>query len=396
MKLNKNNMKSSITLAMIGLSMTVAFGQTNENLIPNGSFESVAKDPKKLGSIESATGWYSPTGAKADLFLPSKKTPDIGSPQNIYGKEDAKDGSNYAGFVAFSHNNKMPRSYVSNKLTVPLKKGEKYCVQFYVAMAEASMYASNQIGGLFSKKAYGTEAKESIIEKTHILNENNKIFNAPYGWDQVCGVYTAEGGEKFFTIGNFTNNEDTKNSRNKKDAKSKIAPIPAAYYYLDNISVTLMDEDNPCECTGAVDPTAGFSKTVYQKALNIAADLPLDKKVEALSVYFGFGKTDITAAGEEALKMLVKLLKENPNNQLQINGYSDEAEETAAKDDAFFAGMDGKRVNAIFNYLKENGINATRLIPSPQGSSEKSSEIVSSDDEDTMQAKNRRVEFKIR
>ncbi|MEZ4890004.1 MAG: hypothetical protein R2779_05410 [Crocinitomicaceae bacterium] len=94
--------------------------------------------------------------------------------------------------------------------------------------------------------------------------------------------------------------------------------------------------------------------------------------------------------------MLVKLLKENPNNQLQINGYSDEAEETAAKDDAFFAGMDGKRVNAIFNYLKENGINATRLIPSPQGSSEKSSEIVSSDDEDTMQAKNRRVEFKIR
>jgi outer membrane protein OmpA-like peptidoglycan-associated protein len=53
-------------------------------------------------------------------------------------------------------------------------------------------------------------------------------------------------------------------------------------------------------------------------------------------------------------------------------------------------------VNAIFNYLKENGINATRLIPSPQGSSEKSTEIVSSDDEDTMQAKNRRVEFKIR
>ncbi|MCO5260046.1 MAG: OmpA family protein [Crocinitomicaceae bacterium] len=388
-------MKNSITMAILSLSVSIAFGQTNENLVSNGSFESLAKDPKKLGAIENATGWYSPTGAKADLFLPSKKTPDIGTPENIYGKENPKDGSNYVGFVAFSHNNKMPRSYVSNKLLNPLKKGEKYCVQFYVAMAEASMYSSNQIGAHFSKKAFGTEAKESIIEKTHVLNENNKIFNAPYGWDQVCGTFIADGGEKFITIGNFTSNENTKTQRNKKDSKSKTALIPAAYYYLDNITVYQIDEDNPCECAKA-DPTDGFSLTVYQKALNITDDMSLSQKVSALSVYFGFGKTDLTDAGKDALDMIVKLMKENPNNQLQINGYSDEAEEKAAEDNSFFSGMDGKRVNMIYNYLKENGIHTTRLIASPQGSSEKSSEITANDEEDIIQAKNRRVEFKIR
>lgn len=395
MKRNVNNMKSFITMAVIALSTTLSFGQSNENLVPNGSFESVGKEPKKLGAIESALGWYSPTGAKADLFFPSKKTPAIGVPENVYGKEEAKDGSSYAGFVAFSHNNKMPRTYVSNKLEVPLKKGERYCVQFHVAMAEASVYASNQIGAHFSKKAFGTEAKESIIEKTHVLNENNKVFNAPYGWDRVCNTFVAEGGEKYITIGNFTSNEDTKNSRNKKDSKSKVTPIPAAYYFLDNITVTLIDENNPCDCA-TVDPTAGYSNTVYQKAININEDMSLNQKVESLKIYFGFGKTDFTVAGKDALDLIVKMLKENPNTRLQINGYSDEAEENAATENSFFQGMDGKRVNAIFNYFVEKGIGETRLIASPQGSAEKNAEITANDDEDISQAKNRRVEFKLR
>lgn len=395
MKRNANNMKSFITMTVLGLSATFAFGQSNESIVPNGSFESIGKEPKKLGAIESALGWYSPTGAKADLFIPSKKTPIIGVPENIYGKEAAKDGSNYAGFIAFSHNNKLPRSYVSNKLEVPLKKGDKYCVQFHVAMAEASTYACNQIGAIFSKKAFGTEAKESMIEKPQVRNEDNKVFNAPYGWDRVCNTFEAEGGEKYIVIGNFNSNEDTKTLRVKKDSKSKITPIPAAYYFLDNITVTLIDENNPCDCAPN-DPTIGYSKTVYQKAININDDMTLNQKIESLSVYFGFGKTDLTDAGKDALNLVVKLLKENPNTRLQINGFSDEAEDKAAEENSFFQGMDGKRVNVIFNYLKENGIGETRLIPSPQGSSEKNAEITSNDDEDISQAKNRRIEFKVR
>jgi len=395
MKFNSKNMKNSIALAMIGLSATLSFGQEAENLISNGSFESVDKQPKKLGAIDNAIGWYSPTGAKADLFTPNKKLVDIDVPANKFGTEEAKEGQNYVGIVTYSHNNKVPRSYVSNKVQVPLKKGEKYCVQFYVSMSEASTYASNQIGAHFSKKAFGTEVLESIIEKTHVVDDNNKIFNAPFGWDRVCGTYVAEGGEKFITIGNFSTNENTKNARNKKNSSSKVALVAAAYYYLDNVSVTLIDENNACDCA-PIDPTSGFSKTVYQKAVNLTDKMTLEQKVERLSVFFGFGKTDITTASEEALGLLVAELKANPNVKLQINGFADEAEVKASEDNNFFQEMDSKRVNSIYNYLVEKGIPEARLIASPQGSSDKSKEIVESDEEDIIQAKNRRVEFLIR
>jgi outer membrane protein OmpA-like peptidoglycan-associated protein len=395
MKFNTNNMKTTVTMAIISLSATIAIGQKAENLVSNGSFESIGAQPKKIGSIESANGWTSPTGARADLFTSNKKVPDIDVPSNIYGSEQAQDGSNYAGIVTYSHNNKVPRTYVTNKLEVPLQKGEKYCVQFYVSMAEASSYSSNQIGAHFSKKVYASAAKESVIEKTHVMDEDNRVFKAPFGWDKICGVFEAEGGEKYIMIGNFTSNENTKNERNKKSTTSKVVPIAAAYYYLDNISVTLVDGKNQCDCAQP-DPTEGFSKTVYQKAINLTDDMTPTKKIESLKVFFGFGKTDFTTAGTDVLDIIVKELKANSSLKIQINGYSDAAEDAAAEDKEFFTGMDNKRVTAIYDYLKEKGITPGRLIASPQGSAEQNSEITSTDEDDIKQAKNRRVEFKVR
>src|SRR5690606_33281889 len=115
-----NTLTKSLALGIVGCFSLVSFAQDAENLVSNGSFESTDKDPKKIGSIENAVGWYSPTGVRADLFVPSKKYPDIDVPLNIYGTEEAKDGANYAGIVGFSYGDKVPRSYLSTKLNVPL------------------------------------------------------------------------------------------------------------------------------------------------------------------------------------------------------------------------------------------------------------------------------------
>lgn len=388
-------MKKIIGVCLFGLTTSFAFGQDSENLVTNGSFESTDKDPKKLGSIENAVGWYSPTGVRADLFVPTKKVPDIDVPLNIYGKEEAKDGSNYAGIIAFSYGDKMARSYISTKLSVPLKKGTKYCVQYNVSMAEASKYASNQIGMNISKKAFGTEEKTSIIDKANVLHATNKVFNAAYGWEQVCGIYEAEGGEKYITIGNFSNNEDTKNERNKKLTDIKVAQIIAAYYYIDNISVTLVDDTNPCNCAPE-DSDEGFSKTIYQKAVNLNDKMSVKEKVEAQNLYFAFVKNAITQEGELALNFIAEQMKADPSMKLQIKGFSDEKEEELAAEKSVYSGMDAKRVNAVVLYLMEKGIEETRLIASPMGSAEKSTEIVETDEDDIKQAKNRRIEFKVR
>jgi outer membrane protein OmpA-like peptidoglycan-associated protein len=58
--------------------------------------------------------------------------------------------------------------------------------------------------------------------------------------------------------------------------------------------------------------------------------------------------------------------------------------------------MSSKRVNLIYNYLSDNGIEATRLISSALGSEEPNTEINVNDDADLIMAKNRRVFFKVR
>jgi len=108
MKLNtKMNLKvvTSLSFAMLCFG---SFAQDSENLVPNGSFESTEKNPKRLGSIAYASGWSSPTGVRADLFS-GDKIPDIGAPDNIYGTEAAKDGGNYVGIVAYSYGDKVPQ-----------------------------------------------------------------------------------------------------------------------------------------------------------------------------------------------------------------------------------------------------------------------------------------------
>lgn len=391
----KYSIKTVSKLVVVCLFGMTAFAQDAENLVPNGSFEATDKDPKKLGSIENANGWHSPTGVRADLFVPSKKVPDIDVPLNIYGKEDAKDGSNYAGIIAFSYGDKMARSYLAAKLSVPMKKGTKYCVQFNVSMSEASKYACNQIGMNISKKAFGTEEKTSIIDKAHILHETNKIFDAAYNWEQVCGIYEAEGGEKYITIGNFSTNEDTKNERNKKVSDVKVAQIIAAYYYIDNVTITLIDDANPCNCAPE-DDGSQYSKTIYQKVPKTNDKMTPAQLIEAQSLYFAFGKNKLSQVGEDALDFIAETMKADPAMKLQIKGYSDAMEDEVGAEKSAYAGMDANRVNAVVMYLVEKGIAESRLIASPQGSSEQSADIVETDEDDIKQAKNRRIEFKVR
>ncbi len=395
MKYAINTISQLVVVCLFGMTTFSTMAQDAENLVPNGSFEALDKDPKKLGSIENAKGWYSPTGVRADLFVPSKKVPDISIPLNIYGKEDAKDGSNYAGIVAFSYGNKMARSYLSAKLNVPMKKGTKYCVQFNVSMAEASKYACNQIGMNISKKAFGTEDKTSIIDKANVLHPNNKIFNAAYNWEQVCGIYEAEGGEKYITIGNFVSNEDTKNERNKKLSDLKVTQIIAAYYYIDNVTITLIDDKTPCNCAQEEDGS-DFSKTIYQKVPKYNDKMSVADQIQSHSMYFAFGKNNLSQVGEDALDFIAEKMKADPSIKLQIKGFSDEMEDEVGAEKSAFAGMDAKRVNAAVMYLVEKGIAESRLIASPQGSSEKSPDITEADEDDIKQAKNRRVEFKVR
>lgn len=386
--------KVSIIVALAGLPL-FSIAQNNDNLVENGGFESNTGKAKKLGQIDMATGWKSPTGARADFFLKDSKMPEIGT-TNALGTEDPTEGENYAGIMAFSYQNKAPRTYLMAKLKTPMKEGSKYCISFKLSLAEASKYSCNQIGVNVNKKEFGTDQKTAIIDETNVIHPKNKVFNAFFGWDKVCGTYTAKGGEKFITIGNFTSNENTKYETNKKAKDNKFTAVIGAYYYIDDVVVTLIEEGDKCDCNYEDAEQKTVSTTIYQKQItNLDRMTPKDK-IEAQGINFAFGKATLTPQANAALDLIAEELKKNPAFTITLTGHSDPSEDELAVKKPMYAEMDKKRLEAVKAYLISKGVDASRIKSQTKGSAEPNAEeFREGDDDDLKMAKNRRVDVKV-
>ena len=366
------------------LSLSLMFNLSiaqSDDLIENGSFEDTQGRIKKAGSVSIAVGWSSPTKTNADLY--SDLAPaNLKVPENQNGREDAYDGSNYVGFSAFSYGNKEPRTYVSTKLKLPMRKGQKYCVKFYVSLAEGSKYACNNIAANFSKKQYNIETDKNIFGESHVVQKHNKVFDALFGWNEVCGTYIAEGGERFLTIGNFSTDGETENIRVKKPADFRGQQTIRAYYYVDYVSVVLIDDEGECECETDVEEEASF---VYATSPVNPEGMKPEMVCKYTTVYFGYNESEVSENGEEHLDNIAAVLRANPGKRVRIDVHMDSDE--VSDEDA--AGVDMKRGEAIAAYLSKQGIGASRMkieyVKDQAPADESGSEIA--------HAKNRRVAF---
>lgn len=392
--MKSRTMKKSILAISAIFASSSFFAQ--QNLVDNGGFESNNGKIKKLGQIDLAEPWTSPTAVRADIFMSDAKDPLIGTKANAFGKEDPKEGENYAGIMAFSYGNKESRSYLSTKLTQPLKKGMKYCVSFYVSLADVSKYSSNNIGAMLTPKEYKADGKTPLIEtKTSVLHPDNKVMNQMYNWEKVCATFTADGNEKYITIGNFTKDSDVKYETNKKPKDVKAQKV-GAYYYIDDVQVIVVDEENPCDCYSTDVDVNKFTTTVYQKTVTIQEKWTPKEKIEAQALYFAFGKDALTPQAQFSLDKVVEQMKKDPNLRVTLTGYSNEKEAELAVKKSFYTDMDKKRAEQAKKYLISKGIDGGRITVSGGGSSsENTKEIKEGDDDDLKMAKTRRVEFTV-
>lgn len=382
-------MKKVIYTLTVILITGIAFNQEIENMVPNPGFEEVSGKISKTGQIDKANGWISGTAQKADLFSKRSKSPDAQVPNNEFGMEEPMDGNggNYAGIVVFSHNNKIPRSYVTTKLTSPMKKGMKYCVSFHVSLAEFSKYNSNNIAAHFSKRQYNFEEKVTIIEEPHVKHIDNMVFKATYNWDKICGVYTATGGEKYITIGNFESNEDTQDDKNKIDRDLKGTPIIGAYYYLDNVSVKMIDYDDECDCEVKEEEV---KEVVYSSSLLRPDDLKPMEIAPYNTLYYAQGNTDLNAQSETNLEELAEIMLKNDDLKITIIAHSDKSEEEKGQNKPAWANLSNKRAEVVKKFLMDKGIRPERIMVDDK----KASDPVDDSGSEIGLAKNRRVEFK--
>jgi len=368
--------------------MVSTLSMAQNNMVPNGSFEETEKKVKNgEGDIMLATPWVSPDlENQADLYLVGNKK-GYGIPENDRGYMDVDHGSSYAGFRAFSYREKLPRTYLQVKLKKPLIAGKKYCVNFDIVLAKTSKYASSNIGMYISEKKPKSKDIDTYTIRPQITN-SNKIYEDRHVWEQVCGVYTASGNERYITIGNFVSNDDmTVKQDYLKIRKLKEFPqlqMEEAYYIVDNVTFINLEELDFCKCA-ADDDGGNEMKVVYSMSTSDGMDLDASQQVELKQVHFG--KNSTTPNSGSTVREVITLLKENASLNVEVIGHMDKVEQKDNLKD-----LSAERAQAIYDYLIKNGIEESRL--SYKGV--KSTDPLDASGTQTSLAKNRRVTFKVK
>ena len=262
---------------LVILISLVVFKSNAQNLVLNPSFENTIPCWIfiNLGTWQmQCTNWYSASGGSPDYF---SETYDpmcyaLPVPQSTAGYQYARTGVAYVGLFTFgstlfpTHTNR--REYIGGMLSDTLEQGHEYCVSFYVSVAEELKYVTDGIGLYLSvDSAVDYTINTNLPYIPQISNPAGNIIYDTLNWVQISGTYIANGGEKYFTIGNF-----------KDDANTMIDSTSAtslnAYFFIDDVSVidctVGINEVNGNKDIGRLYPNPARTVVYYENEL--AAD----------------------------------------------------------------------------------------------------------------------------
>ncbi len=350
-------MKSLLAVLLSLVSLNSVYAQ---NLVANGGFEEISGKLKEGAKVDAAANWYSLTATGGDIFAEECKDEGMKTPDNRYGREKPYEGNNYAGILAFSYKAKNPRSYITTELVKPLEKGKRYCVRFQVSLSDISKFASNNIGAHFSAKEYNmSDSNEPLLVEAQIMHSKNKVIETMVYWEPICGIYTAEGGERFLSIGNFYADKGTETKTEKKAVQFKQAQIADAYYFIDDVIVEEYSSIEGCTCeqNDYVDVPKVVHKT---QSDNMSTD-QLTEEITNMKIQFDSLSAELKGEGIAQAKSLINFLKAKSSLTIMIVGHASDREMDAVKKNAALVNLSQNRAKVISDYLIKNGVDKSRV-----------------------------------
>lgn len=218
-----------------------------QEYVLNPSFENTSGCPQGISEFALASNWYTTTTPSSDTCstpdLYAGCTPSIGgsnSPNGLLGYQPSRTGTHHAGiilgdgFVGCIPLNDNYREYIEGTISPALTAGQKYLVKFYLNLPDDVMWGSNSIGVHFTSSVYTHDACASqLINVTPELEMCGPAIIDTVNWVAVQWIYTATGGEHYFTIGNFKNDANTNRVPHHCQSFN-----PYIYYYIDDVSIT--------------------------------------------------------------------------------------------------------------------------------------------------------------
>lgn len=230
-----------LPLVLLGTGAVSAQDTPTPDLVPNGGFEQVAKEPTTFDQLSNASGWSNVTIGFSELFSKQAPARTIGIPDNEYGHMAPQEGERYAGFFAWKDDQRGSFSgddpfqpgwnvyseYLITELDAPLVEGRTYAVSFQVALAGNSDRAISGIGAHCSPVPLKYNNRKFMQERPQVSADG--ILAEKGKWVEVSGTFTADGGERYLVLGTFpTASFETKRIVEGPDNQY-------AYYYIDHV-----------------------------------------------------------------------------------------------------------------------------------------------------------------
>ncbi len=361
----KSVLKQCALLAAIASGTTMCLSQ---NLVINPGFDVYGKATNlnwlfggDMFTSYAVTGWSQSTSGSSDFFfyVPEKKAKNI----NPYaGDHDPASGNAFAGFIPWVPGREY-REYVTGELSTPLEKGKKYKFRMKVCTGSVGSYLVNDLGVYFSKDRVKDTSSKLLRVNTHVWLDATGLQSNPEEWTVMENVYIAQGGERFFTIGNFLNDSATVSM----DRKLGTAPLPYSYYYADDVEVIPTTED----------PVAPGPKT------SLSNQIKAGSTFIARGVNFDLDKSTLRPESYLQLHEIIAELKRKPGLKVDVRGYTD-----STGNEAHNLQLSKARAKVVADYLVSSGIDRSRVTYNGYGSAEPLAGVDP--------VLNRRVEFRFR
>ncbi len=349
---------------------SIATYGAGQNLVPNPGFEEFFRCPQtfnnNISNKKIAPHWNSPSNGTPDLYNRCSKG-EMGT-HNLTGITEPYQGNGFAGLILWERDNGF-REYLQVRLLQPLQKGELYIISFRYKLASYSQYTIDRIG--FSLQDTNTLYKYSHnIPFATFERIKDKPFDPQSGsWELLETEYVAKGNEKYLTIGNFSDNKNTKSFSLANINKLEPLLKTSAYYYIDEVNIS-----------------PKYMKT-QKSGEQLSSEIKNINTFEAYvfpNVQFDYDSHILLPFAYEDLDIVVHALENHPDWSLVINGHTDNNGSMEYNID-----LSAKRAESVKAYLVSKGIPPERIQCYGLG---KTKPLINENDKES-QKKNRRVEF---
>ena len=363
----------NVSITFCFLIFLACYGHS-QDLVPNGDLEGKnGKTSSRPWSFINTIDYFVYTEAAAKSEKPVDNNQKLRKPHS---------GKGYLGMRIWG----AYREYVQVKLNEPLKPGKKYSFKMYVAVSPYCNSVAKEVGAAFTKSAI-TLSDYTVINETkpQLSFELDRSYKDSTDWFLLAGTFIAKGGEKFLSLGHFTDRFKTHFTKKKP---LKVVLRKEAYYYFDDISLHELDDAG----NEVVPKTKIIAKktpldTVKGEENYLKKEAENNKTIVMKNIYFASAKSELLPESFDELGLLVDLLNEDPAMEIEVIGHTDNT--GIEKENKI---LSEKRAEAVVNYLIDNGIKKDRLAFSGKGSDVP---IATNDTEEGKQ-QNRRVEFVIK